>query len=156
MTKVAGVKPMTAVHPLPHHYLVAVDGTQAGPLNVSAPGLPRMESNAPREFGGPGDRWSPESFLVAAIASCFVLTFRAVARASKIDWSRLECSTTGKLERIDGITQFSCFSTVATLTIGGDADTVLCERALEKAKRECLGANSLRAKRELQIQIVRE
>ena len=144
-----------AMQPLPHHYLVGVAGTMAGPLTVGASGLPDMVCNAPREFGGPGDRWSPESLFVAALACCFILTFRAVALASKIEWSRLECSTTGTLERIDGVTQFSRVSTVATLSIRSNADTILCERALEKAERECLVANSLRAHRELQVQIVR-
>jgi hypothetical protein len=39
---------------------------------------------APAEFGGPGDQWSPESLLAGAIASCFALTFRFVARAQKV------------------------------------------------------------------------
>jgi len=145
----------TTMHPLPHRYPVGVAGTMAGPLTVSASGLPGMICDAPSEFGGPGDRWSPESLFVAALASCFILTFRAVARASKIEWARLECSTTGTLERIDGVTRFSRVATLATLSVRSGADTILCERALEKAERECLVANSLRAHRELQIQIVR-
>jgi protein ImuA len=45
-------------------------------------------SAPPAEFGGPGDKWSPESLLIAAVADCFVLSFRAIARASKLEWSR--------------------------------------------------------------------
>jgi hypothetical protein len=33
----------------------------------------------PREFDGRGNQWSPESLLAAALADCFVLSFRAVA-----------------------------------------------------------------------------
>ena len=43
------------------------------------------------EFGGPGDLWSPETMLAGAVAGCFILTFRAAARASSasIPWRKL-------------------------------------------------------------------
>jgi uncharacterized OsmC-like protein len=30
-------------------------------------------------FDGPGDAWSPENLLLAAVQSCFLFTFQAVA-----------------------------------------------------------------------------
>ena len=48
-----------------------------------------MHSSAPVEFDGPGDRWSPETLLIAAIADCFILTFRAIACATRMDWQGL-------------------------------------------------------------------
>ena len=73
--------------PYPHHYLVEASAAASGSVDLRARGLPVIASAPPIEFGGPGDAWSPESLLVAATADCFVLTFRAVARASKLEWS---------------------------------------------------------------------
>jgi organic hydroperoxide reductase OsmC/OhrA len=110
--------------------------------------------NAPVEFGGPGDEWSPESLLMAAVASCFVLTFRALARASKLEWTALECSSEGTLERADGLTRFTRMQTTARLVVPATDNHAVCERVLQKAERDCLIANSLSVQRELKFQIV--
>jgi organic hydroperoxide reductase OsmC/OhrA len=53
-----------------------------GDWAVVSQGPPAIETAPPPEFDGPGDMWSPETLLVAAIASCFILTFRGVSRAA--------------------------------------------------------------------------
>jgi organic hydroperoxide reductase OsmC/OhrA len=142
--------------PLPHVYDVTAGGSSAGALVLTADGVADLAAAAPREFDGPGDEWSPESLLVAAVASCFILTFRAVARAAKLEWTHLECTVQGTLERRDDVTQFTKFMTRARLTVPATTLTVACEKALDRAERSCLVANSLRAERELQIEIDRE
>ena len=67
---------------LPHHYVVSANAKTVGNVALSANGVSDLESAPPAEFGGPGDQWSPESLLVAAVADCFILSFRAIARAS--------------------------------------------------------------------------
>jgi organic hydroperoxide reductase OsmC/OhrA len=129
-----------------------VAGPQAS-VRVSAQGLPIILSAPPREFDGPGDQWSPESLLVASVADCFVLTFRAISRPAKLEWRNLECQVEGVLERVDGITQFSGFSTRATLTLPPGADKAKAQLLLEKAERGCLIANSLRGTRSLTADI---
>jgi organic hydroperoxide reductase OsmC/OhrA len=48
--------------------------------HVSAPGKPALEVVTPPEFrGGVPGKWSSEDLLVAATASCFALTFTAIA-----------------------------------------------------------------------------
>jgi len=113
-------------------------------------------ATAPREFDGPGDEWSPESLLVAAVASCFILTFRAVARAAKIEWTHLQCEVTGALERLEGSTQFTHVLTNARLTIPTTTLAESCEAALRKAEQGCLVTNSLRATSELRTEILHE
>lgn len=140
---------------LPHIYSVAAAGAENGSIQVSAAGLPTLPSAAPAQFDGPGDQWSPESLLGGAIASCFVLTFRAVARASRLPWTHLKCHIDATLERVEGVMRFTHVVTRATLTVPADASTALCERALTKAEEGCLVANSLRADRELRIEIVK-
>ena len=74
---------------LPHHYQVNASAEVDGNVVLKADDLPQIITAPPAEFGGPGDQWSPETLLVGAVANCFVLTFRAIARASKLDWSNL-------------------------------------------------------------------
>jgi organic hydroperoxide reductase OsmC/OhrA len=122
---------------------------------LSTQGAPDLASAAPAQFDGPGDQWSPEALLTAALSSCFILTFRAVARTSKLEWSRLECVVEATLGRVEGVTQFTRVVTRATLTVAESADTELCERVLAKAEHGCLIGNSLRCQRELQIEVLR-
>lgn len=133
------------MQPLPHHYLVTAAGAATGAVTLSHEGVPSLESAPPPQFGGPGDAWSPEGLLVAAVADCFILTFRAVARASKLGWSELEVRVTGTLERRDGVTAFTEFDLHARLGVDADLDQTLAHAALERAERGCLISNSLKA-----------
>lgn len=143
------------MQPLPHVYSVTAATAVTGNVALTATGLPRLTSAAPSEFDGPGDRWSPESLLAAAVASCFALTFRAVARASQLQWTQLECDVDATLDRKERVLQFTRVVTRVKLTVPESMETVLCERVLAKAEHDCLVANSLRCERELQVEIVR-
>jgi organic hydroperoxide reductase OsmC/OhrA len=137
----------------PHHYRVAAAGAVDGDIELTADGLPRMRSASPAEFGGTGDLWSPETLLVGAVADCFILTFRAVARASKLAWTSLRCDVTGTLDRVDRATQFTRFEMRARLTVESGTDPDVARRALEKAERGCLISNSLRADIHLECEV---
>ena len=140
---------------LPHIYSVKAAGSAIGNVALSSEGAPRLLTAAPAEFGGPGDQWSPESMLTGAVASCFILSFRAVARAQRISWLRLDCDVSGTLDRIGSALRFTNFVTRVVLTVPETADVTACERALEKAEQSCLVANSLDAVRELRVEIVK-
>lgn len=133
------------MHPLPHRYPVTATTTADGSVAVRAPGLPEIVTAAPAEFGGPGDRWSPESLLVAAVADCFVLSFRAIARASGLEWRDLHCTATGVLDRVERVTQFTAVEVTAALTVPAGSDTAKAEKLLHKAEASCLVSNSLKA-----------
>jgi len=85
--------------PLPHLYEVSLSGGPTGHATLLAAGVPPLHSAPPKEFDGPGDAWSPEQFLLAAVGTCFMFTFRAVALASKFDYSSLDLSGSGTLRR---------------------------------------------------------
>ena len=87
---------------LPHHYNVSADAEAEGNIILKADNMPQLISAPPAEFGGPGDQWSPEHLLVAAVADCFILTFRAVARASKLEWSN-PLSATAMTPKVVGL-----------------------------------------------------
>lgn len=144
------------MQPLPHTYSVMATGSDGGDVALNASGLPQIESAAPPQFGGKGERWSPEALLAAAVGSCFILIFRAAARASALQWTKLECTVEAKLDHVAPFVRFSRIVTRAVLTVPASANTGICERVLAKAERDCLIANSLRCERELQFKVVRE
>ena len=141
------------MQPLPHIYSSQAAATNVSSVHSSAHGAPALECTAPAEFGGPGDQWSPESLLVAAVASCFILTFKALARAAKLQWMNLECTSEGTLERAEGVLKFTRISTRARLIVTATTNHETCRRLLEKAERDCLIANSLLATRDLSMEI---
>jgi organic hydroperoxide reductase OsmC/OhrA len=130
----------------PHHYTVRAAGFPAGDVELSADHVTALRSAPPAEFDGPGDRWSPETLVTGAVADCFILTFRAVARASKLPWTSLQCEAIGTLDRVDRVTQFTAFTVRAHLLVPAGTDREPALHALEKAERNCLIANSLKAK----------
>lgn len=129
----------------PHVYTVRTAADQEGPVALRGDGLPELLSTPPKPFGGPGDRWSPEDLLVAAVADCLVLTFRAIARASKLPWERLECDCEGVLDRVDNVTRFTRFELAARLVVAPGTDRHKALQVLEKAEAVCLITNSLNA-----------
>lgn len=141
------------MHDLPHEYRVIAGATADGDVSLTATGLPTIDSAPPAEFGGPGDRWSPESLLTAAVADCFVLTFRAIARASTLTWESLDCQTVGVLERAGDGVRFTRFLLRATLVVPPETDTGRARRLLDKAKARCLVTNSLRAETTLDASV---
>lgn len=139
---------------LPHHYTVNAKATESGDVTLSAAGLADIASAPPAEFDGPGDRWSPESLLVAAVADCFVLTFRAIARASKLDYLDLDCEAMGQLDRVERNTKFTALSVKATLRVRDDADLEKAEKLLQKAEGNCLITNSMACPVTLECEVV--
>ena len=130
---------------LPHRYRVKGAGNVTGDVELTAAGLTPLQSASPPEFDGPGDKWSPESLLVAAVADCFILTFRAVAAASRLTWISLDCDVVGTLDRVDRVTQFTRFDLKANLLVPPDVDLARAQLLLEKAERNCLVSSSLKA-----------
>lgn len=137
----------------PHRYAVVAEGDTLDDIELASGSLPPLRLAPPAEFDGPGDRWSPETLLVAAMAGCYVLTFRAVARASRVSWTWLRCEVGGTLERIDKAPQFTAFEMHARLSIPPTMDADQARRALEKAESQCLVSKSLKGTVRLTIAI---
>ena len=130
---------------LPHRYAVTASTESGQNITLSSPGLEDLESAGPAEFGGPGDLWSPETLLVAAIADCFILSFRAITRAARFEWLSLACHVDGTLDKIDKVTQFTAFAVRAELIVPPGSDEAKGRSLLEKAEKHCLISNSLKA-----------
>jgi peroxiredoxin-like protein len=140
--------------PLPHSYRVSI-ASGPGPYAVlDSAGVTELATAPPLEFDGPGDAWSPEQLVVGAVASCFVHTFRAVARASKIDVTSLTVWGEGVVDRVDGLMRFTEIVLQPRLTLPATVERPRVERAMEKAKHACLVSASLVAPVRLEPEIV--
>jgi organic hydroperoxide reductase OsmC/OhrA len=142
------------MHPYPHTYVASAAAQNVGLVAVASPQLPTLETAPPPQFDGPGGVWSPETLLCASVADCFILTFRAVSRAARLEWQRLECRVEGVLDRVERTPQFTRFTTLATLTVPPGTDTAKARELLERAESSCLIANSLRGLRALDAQVL--
>jgi len=143
------------MHPFPHHYIVNAAVRPDGDVPLSADGMRVIESAPPKEFDGPGNQWSPEGLFTAAVADCFVLNFRAIAKASKfVAWTHLDAKTQGTLDRTEGKMRFTRFDTHAKLQVAEGADVDRARKLLEKAEQTCLVANSLNSERHLTMEVV--
>jgi organic hydroperoxide reductase OsmC/OhrA len=142
------------MHPYPHHYRVTATATAQGEVATGSGSLPPLAVMSPPEFDGPEGFWSPETLLAAAVSDCLVLTFRAIARASKFEWRALHCETEAVLERVGGNSQFTRFISRVRLEVPAGTDEARARQLLEKAERGCLVANSLNGARELVAEIV--
>lgn len=132
------------MHPLPHRYTVTAQCATAGSVTLRSQGIPDLASDGPAEFDGPGNLWSPETLLCGAVADCFNLSFRAIARASKLEWTSLDCEVVGTLDRVERSSLFTQFDIRATLHLPAGADAARAQQLLEKAKQICLISNSLK------------
>lgn len=131
------------MEPFPHHYTVDANLGPSGEVELTNAALPPLLSAPPVELDGPGDRWSPESLLVAAVVDCFALTFRALAEASRLEWTGLRCHAEGTLDRVDRVTRFVEMKLSAELRLPAGGKTEIARRLLEKAERQCLVTRSL-------------
>jgi len=116
--------------------------------SVSSPVLnSNIEVATPPEFpkGVPGI-WSPEHLLVAAVNSCLMTTFLAVAENSKFDFVSFDSNATGKLEKVEGKYMISEIVVSPVLKIADDNGREKALRILEKSEAACLISNSIKSK----------
>ena len=130
--------------------------TPDGEVRLAGVGVPELPSMPPPEFDGPGGFWSPETLLVAAVADCFTLSFRSIARASRLEWSELTAEVHGLLERSDGVARFTRFDTHARLIVPAGTEPARARTLMEKAEKICLISNSLSAARHLECDVIEE
>ena len=130
-----------------HFYQVSVKWKEGRIGELSSPVLDKtIECATPPEFpnGVPGI-WSPEHLFVAAINSCYMATFLAIADNFMVGIADFECHTTAKLEMVEGkyIITSAEVSPAAKL-INPEEDTEKALRVMEKAKAGCLVTNSMK------------
>jgi peroxiredoxin-like protein len=141
------------MQPFPHRYEVTATAVPDGDVHLGTDDVTPLPTATPREFDGPGERWSPESLLVGAVADCFVLTFRGLARKAGLSWSSLECDATGTLNRQDAVTRFTHVHLHASLSVPAGGDVNAAKALLRLAEERCLISRSLNASVHLESRV---
>jgi peroxiredoxin-like protein len=130
-----------------HEYRIKAFGAGGRNGVVQAEGvLSSISFSAPPEFLGEPGRWTPEHFLVAAVASCFVSTFSGITEKSRLGFASFNLDAEGVLGNKDGIWRFTEIKLRPVVTILKEEDRDRVTRLLEKAEKSCLVARSLQCK----------
>ena len=136
----------------PHYYNVDVNWNTERKGVICSPELSRdasscIEVATPPEFpkGIPGI-WSPEHLFTAAVSSCLMTTFLAIAENSKLEFKNFSCKSKGKLEQVDGKFMMSEIILEPTVIITNEINREKAERVLQKSESACLISNSVKSK----------
>lgn len=135
----------------PHYYNVHINwnsdrkGVMCSP-ELNTGGNNCVEVATPPEFpkGMPGI-WSPEHLFTAAVSSCLMTTFLAVAENSRLNYVDFACTAKGKLEQVDGKYMMTEVLLEPTVTIREEKDMERAERVLQKSEAACLISNSIKS-----------
>ena len=90
--------------------------------------------------------WSPEHLFTAAVASCLMTTFLAIAENSKLEFTSFVVKSKGVLELVEGkylITEVHLFPVLELLH---EHDRERAERIIIKSEAACLISNSIKSK----------
>jgi len=127
-----------------HAYRVTATWESGRTGTVAAPGTePKIRFSSPPEFRGDPGFWTPEHFLLAAVASCFVVTFYALAERSRMEFGKLDLSVEGKLSMFEGRLCFREIILQPTLAILQSQDRDRAYGLLERTEHGCLIARTL-------------
>lgn len=129
--------------PLPHSYDIQFTGGAEAYGTASSAGLPALPMAPPTQFGGPGDAWSPEHLLLASVASCFVFTLRALARAAKVPLLNVTISAHGTVAKQGGAVRFTEIVIAPRITAAGHVDHDRLLELVDTAEDHCLISASL-------------
>lgn len=128
------------------HHEYCIEGFCAGPRKgiVHAEGvLPSISFSAPPEFLGEPGFWTPEHFLVASVASCFISTFSGIAEKSRFEFASFQLDAEGVLGNEEGTWRFTEITLRPFVTVLKEEDRDRAIRLLEKAEKSCLIARAL-------------
>lgn len=131
-----------------HFYNVDVKWKSDRKGEMSSPELSQnIEVATPPQFPkGMENIWSPEHLFTAAVSSCLMTTFLAIAENSKLDFVNFECNSKGKLEQIDGKFLMTEVILEPVVTIKNESEREKAEKVLQKSEANCLISNSVKSK----------
>ena len=139
-----------------HNYEVNLNWVADRKGTLSSPVLnDTVEVATPPEFNqGMAGIWSPEHLFVAAVSSCLMTTFLAIAEFSKLEYISLQVGATGKLEKVDGKFLITEVLLKPVLTIPEGVSPEKAERILIKSEAACLISNSVKSEISMETEII--
>ena len=115
-------------------------------VHFSAADGGRIEVATPPPFpkGMPGI-WSPEHLFTAAVSSCLMTTFLAIAENFKLEFESFSCVAKGKLEQVESKYLMTEVLLEPELIILREEDREKALKVLNKSEAACLISNSVKA-----------
>jgi organic hydroperoxide reductase OsmC/OhrA len=139
-----------------HHYLATLTwtGASAGPTRsyqdysrewrMVVDGKPPLDGSADPKFRGDPKLHNPEDLLLAALASCHMLTYLALCALKGIAVTSYEDRPEGTVKRgADGRTKFTSVVLHPVVTIADGAKLELANSLHHAAHDECFISNSV-------------
>lgn len=128
-----------------YNYQTTVKWTEQRKGIMSCAGKPEVQVATPPEFKGHEGIWSPEDLFVASANICLMTTFLAVAERAGLAFSSYESTAEGRLELVEGKFQFTAITIKPLITVKSGDDAAKAKELIEKAERNCLISNSMKA-----------
>ncbi|MBV6880958.1 OsmC family protein [Epilithonimonas ginsengisoli] len=131
-----------------HYYNVDISWKNDRKGEMSSPELlQNVEIATPPQFPkGIEGIWSPEHLFTAAVSSCLMTTFLAIAENSILEFENFECKSKGKLEQVEGKFLMTEVILELVVTIKNESDREKAEKVLQKSEANCLISNSVKSK----------
>ena len=145
-----------------HRYNVNIKWTQDRKGMMCSPELENKETDetncievaTPPEFDkGMPHIWSPEHLFTAAVSSCLMTTFLAIADYSKLEFVSFKCNSKGIVEKGDGKFVISEVHLFPEVVITDESKRERTERIIEKSEKACLISNSITSKITMETKI---
>ena len=131
--------------PKVYFYQTAVKWTKQRKGMIACEGKPDVQVATPPEFKGHENIWSPEDLFVASANVCLMTTFLAVAERAGLAFSAYESTAEGRLELVEGKFQFTAITIRPSITLKPGGDAAKAKELIEKAEKNCLISNSMKA-----------
>jgi peroxiredoxin-like protein len=141
-----------------HYYEVSVKWEEGRKGTMKSEVLEStIEVATPPQFAnGIEGIWSPEHLFVAAINSCLMTTFLAIAENFKLEYISFRSNAVGKLEVVDGKYIMSELVLKPTVIIKNIEEKEKAIRVLQKSEAACLISNSVKSKIVLEPNVTAE
>lgn len=129
-----------------HQYEVDVEWTKNRKGIISSPELSqKIEIATPPDFPkGVPNIWSPEHLFVAAVNSCLMNTFFAIAENSDLQYLSFNSNAIGIVEKVKDNYLVTEIKIKLVLTISDVADSEKALRIIEMSEKNCLISNSVK------------
>jgi len=130
-----------------HNYEVNLSWTENRKGTISSPVLTQsIEIATPPEFPkGVEGIWSPEHLFAAAVNSCLMTTFLAMAEKSRLGFVSLNSTAIGKLDKVDGKYMMTEVTLRPCLVIRDGLQVERAKKVLELSEKACLISNSIKS-----------
>lgn len=138
-----------------HHYNVKVTWKEGKIGELSSEELnDKIKVATPPQFpGGVEGIWSPEHLFTAAVSSCFMTSFTAIAEYSKFEFESLDVESSGVMSKEDGKFVMSKVILKPLLLIRDETQIKKAHRLLEKAEEICLISRSIKSEIEFHPEV---